>query len=378
MIKLDLKGSLPDGMVRIRPFIKFAPGLGGLSKLPELKLEDYLLDKYEVTNLQFKKFVDDGGYKRPEFWKEKFIRDGKEVSWEETMKSFVDKTERPGPATWEFGQFPDGQEDYPVSGVSWYEAAAYAEYADKSLPTIYHWRWAAGDHFIPGYLDSGYIVPRSNFSGKGPTRVGEMQGMSPVGAYDMAGNVKEWCYNETADGKRGSVGGGWDEPSYMFGELDRYPACFRYQNFGFRCMKYLTTSPVDGEAAKPVPLEIIPPLGDLKPCSDEIFQVYLKLYEYTKSPLNAKVEEREDLTRFTTLERVSFDPAYVGDRMIAYLFLPKEGKRPFQTIVHWPGGSATTANSLSEDYGGRQRYVRPSDQDRTGGGAAHREWDIRP
>ncbi len=94
-------------------------------------------------------------------------------------------------------------------------------------------------------------------------------------------------------------------------------------------MRYLTPSPVDAEAAKPVPLETPPPLGDLKPCSDEMFQVYMKLYEYTKSPLNPKVEQREDLTRYTIFEKVSFDPAYVGDRTGAYLFIPKEGKGPY-------------------------------------------------
>jgi len=347
-IKLDPRGSILAEMIRVSPDNEFVPKLGGMGSLPALKFGDFLLDKFEVTNREYKKFMDEGGYRRPEFWKQKFRRDGKEIPWEEAMKSFIDKTDRPGPATWDFGQFPDGQEDYPVSGVSWYEAAAYAEYAGKSLPTIYHWRWAAGDHFLQGYLDSGYIVPQSNFSGKGPTRVGEMQGLSPVGAYDMAGNVKEWCWNDIADGKKGNVGGGWDEPNYMFGELDRYPAWFRYPNFGFRCMKYLTPSTEDVEAAKPVPLEVVPPLGDLKPCSDEIFQVYLKLYEYTKSPLNAKVEQKEDLTRNTIFEKVSFDPAYVGDRAGAYLLIPKEGKGPYQTVIHWPGGSAQVANSFSQ------------------------------
>ena len=354
-IKLNPRGSIPLEMIRVSPDSKFTPRLNSVGNLPALKLGDYLLDKFEVTNRQYKKFMDEGGYRRPEFWKQKYRRDGKEIRWEQAMKSFVDKTDRPGPATWELGQFPDGQEDYPVSGVSWYEAAAYAEYGGKSLPTIYHWRWAAGDHSAQGMLDSGYIIPHSNFNGKGTTRVGERQGLSPVGAYDMAGNVKEWCWNETSDGKKGSVGGGWDEPNYMFGALDRYSAWSRYPDFGFRCMKYLTPSRVDIEAAKPIPLEIVPPLGDLKPCSDEMFQVYLKLYEYTKSPLNAKIEGREDLTKNTIFEQVSFDPAYVGDRAGAYLFIPKEGRGPFQTVVHWPGGGAFGIKSFFE-YGPKDMF----------------------
>ncbi len=121
-------------MVRVRPDPDFVPQLVGLGNVPALKLGDYLIDNFEVTNRQYKKFVDDGGYRRPEFWKQKFVHDGKEIPWDEAMKSFIDKMGRPGPATWEFGQFPDGQEDYPVNGVSWYEAAAYAEYAGRACP----------------------------------------------------------------------------------------------------------------------------------------------------------------------------------------------------------------------------------------------------
>ena len=61
-----------------------------------------------------------------------------------------------GPATWELGTFPDGQADYPVGGVSWYEAAAYAEFADKRLPTVFHWRQAERLEFIrPGRRGDG-------------------------------------------------------------------------------------------------------------------------------------------------------------------------------------------------------------------------------
>ena len=91
----------------------------------------FFIDRYEVTNKQFKKFIDDGGYGKPEYWKNEFIKDGKVIRWEVAMALFVDKTGRPGPFTWEAGDYPDGNDDYPVSGISWYEAAAFAEYAGK-------------------------------------------------------------------------------------------------------------------------------------------------------------------------------------------------------------------------------------------------------
>ena len=349
-VKLDPAGSLPPGMIRIAkgsdPFAR----LYGTASLPQLTLEEYLLDRCEVTNRQYKEFIGGGGYQRPEFWKQRFLRGGKEIPPEEAMKSFVDKSGQPGPATWELGDYPEGQGDYPVRGLSWYEAAAYAEYASKSLPTLAHWSYAAGNFF-----DAEYTVPASNFGGKGPVPVGRTQAMSPRGALDMFGNVKEWCWNETADGKRVIAGGGWDEPSYMSGALDRYDPWFRFPNFGFRCMKYLTPSAADIEAAKTIPLKARPALDSLKPCSDEMLGVYLKPYEYVKGPLNPKVESRQELTRYTVMEKVSFDAAYVGPRMIAYLLIPKEGKPPFQTVIHWAGDQMGVVNYV-EQYGRKDSF----------------------
>jgi hypothetical protein len=53
------------------------------------------------------------------------------------------RTGRPGPSTWLFGTYPEGEADYPVGGVSWYEAVAYAHFVGKALPTTWHWDAAA-------------------------------------------------------------------------------------------------------------------------------------------------------------------------------------------------------------------------------------------
>ena len=128
--------------------------------------DPYFIDRYEVTNRQFKQFVDQGGYQKREYWKTPFVRDGKPVSWDEAMAVFRDTTGRPGPSTWEGGTFPTGNDDLPVSGVSWYEAAAYAEFVGKSLPTISHWFLAADIRVSP------LLIPSSNFAGKGLASVG--------------------------------------------------------------------------------------------------------------------------------------------------------------------------------------------------------------
>ena len=75
------------------------------------------------------------------------------------MALFRDSAGRPGPKRLDTGRISEGQDDFPVTGISWYEAAAYAEFAGKSLPTIYHWNRAAGP------FSASYIVPASNFGG---------------------------------------------------------------------------------------------------------------------------------------------------------------------------------------------------------------------
>ncbi len=230
-LKLDKKGSLPAGMVHV-PGEEWSLLMPGLDHLPPVKLEDYFMDKYEVTNKQFKEFVKAGGYQKRNYWKHKFMKEDRELSWEEAMLEFRDSTGRPGPATWEAGDYPKGQDEFPVTGVSWYEAAAYAEFAGKSLPTVYHWNLAAGT------WTSQFIIPLSNFGGGGSVRVGSKPAMSPFGTFDMAGNAKEWCWNESGD-RRCILGGAWSEPTYMFPELDAHPPFLRLAPYGFRCVKYL-------------------------------------------------------------------------------------------------------------------------------------------
>jgi len=246
----------------------------------------YWIDKCEVTNEQFKEFVDHGGYAKQEYWKHKFIKDGRELSWEEAMSRFPDKSGRPGPSTWEGGTYPAGQKQYPVSGVSWYEAAAYARFAGKSLPTIYHWSSAAC------IGEAGYIIPSSNFENEGPAAAGSHPGTGHTGLYDMAGNVKEWCWNATSDSadRRYILGGSWNEPTYMFHGGDFRSPWDRSADNGFRCVQY-----PDGEKSVPGTLfvPIKRPFGrDYSretPVSEEVFQAYKRFYAYDRTELNAEV-----------------------------------------------------------------------------------------
>jgi hypothetical protein len=127
------EGDVPAGMVwasATAPQLRVAGAptgihMPGVEHLPPQEPGDFLVDRYEVTNADFQGFVDAGGYSTSELWREPFIDDdGRTLTWQEAMARFTDTTGRPGPATWEVGDFPPGSAELPVTGVSWYEAAA--------------------------------------------------------------------------------------------------------------------------------------------------------------------------------------------------------------------------------------------------------------
>jgi formylglycine-generating enzyme required for sulfatase activity/dienelactone hydrolase/predicted Ser/Thr protein kinase len=326
--QLEPEGSTPPGMVRV-PGGPFQYGVG-----PAVELEDFWLDKYEVTNREYKEFVDGGGYSKREYWKHPLVKDGRELSWEQAMEEFRDTTGRPGPSTWALGTYADGQSDLPVAGVSWYEADAYATFAGKSLPTVYHWRKAAD----VGIFSDIYRL--SNF-GTGPARVGSYRGLSPWGAYDMAGNVKEWCWNGSDD-RRYILGGAWGEPSYMFTNPDAQAPFRRLATYGFRCAKY----------SRPLSDPLTAAVGRLsrdyskeKPASDDTFRLYENIYSYDRTPLNAATESVDDTAEHWRTEKIGFDAAYGNERVTAYLFLPRNAVPPYQTVVFFPGGYAFRSRS---------------------------------
>ena len=95
--------------ILINGIICLPDGYQVLGNVQNQNMENYYIDQYEVSNESYKAFIDNGGYVNKDYWKEPFIRDGKEISWEEAMKLFVDKTGQPGPSTWEIGDYPNGQ-----------------------------------------------------------------------------------------------------------------------------------------------------------------------------------------------------------------------------------------------------------------------------
>ena len=336
---LDKKDSILPGMVRVTG-----------AETDVGKLDDFYIDKYEVTNKQYKEFVNGGGYRNKKFWKERFVKGGKELTWEEAVKGFVDQTGLPGPAGWQAGDYSQGQGDYPVSGISWYEAAAYAEFAGKSLPTGYHWEIARGG-ITPMILNpalGGFalLAPFSNFHGKGPIPVGSLPGVTAYGAFDMAGNVREWCSNETPKGRR-IRGGAWGDNSYMFALASQASAMDRSAKNGFRCVLYVEPEKIPAKIFEPAGFEEDVDYYKQTPVRDSVFQVYKEQFSYDKTDLKARMESKKENPEWF-LEKISFDAAYGGERVMAWLFLPKKTAPPYQTVIYFGGGAQIFLRSIQD------------------------------
>jgi len=328
------KGSVPEGMVPVSGTTVQIPGAGGVP------LADFFIDRYEVTNRDFKRFVDAGGYRKPDYWSERFVKDGRVLTWAEAMTEFRDPTGKPGPSTWELGAYPAGQDDFPVRGVSWYEAAAYARFAERSLPTVHHWRQAAAFGIY------SEIVTMSNFSGKGPARVGAYQGVGKYGTYDMAGNVKEWCSNETG-GLRYILGGAWNEPVYQYRGSDARSPFDRSEVTGFRTMKVADPSALSAALLAPIE-DITRNYAHEKPVNDETFRIFQGLFAYDRTDLKPLVESTDDSPESWRMERITYAAAYGGERIIAYLLLPKQVKPPYQAVVYFPHSGGTFLRSFDQ------------------------------
>ncbi len=331
-LTLHAEGTVPPGMV-------WVPDIASTSTAPALALPAYWLDRFEVTNRQFKEFVDAGGYRKQEYWNYPFVKAGRAIPWLQATAEFVDLTGRPGPATWQLGAFPEGTGDLPVSGVSWFEAMVYAEFAGKGLPTVYEWQRAAG---IGVNSD---VIQLSNFGGK-PDPVGAKRAMNPFGTFDMAGNVKEWTANRTGDAYY-ILGGAWDEPAYAFTSLDARSPFTREPTFGFRCVRR-PTAPAEASFA-PLALAVGGPARKVPPVDDETYRLFANLHVYTKSNLDARVE-RVDQSPHWRRETTTFRAAYASERVVAHLFLPRDRPPPYQVVAMMGGSTITDAIRRIEEF----------------------------
>jgi formylglycine-generating enzyme required for sulfatase activity/dienelactone hydrolase len=329
----------PDpGMIRIPAGPIRLWALAGVRPNPGVTLGAYLIDRREVTNREFAAFVAAGGYSNEKFWTHPFVDGNRTLTFAEAVKRFVDTTGRPGPATWKVGAYPDGEDDLPVGGVSWYEAAAYAAFVGKELPTVYHWYHAdtANDiQVLPGLVLSG-----ANHEGSGP-RAATRGAMSAHGAVDMSGNVREWSANASDSATRLTLGGAWTDPAYQYLFPDARSPFDRSPGNGLRAMKRV------GAAADESPdaVAVLPalPVFDPRtrqPVSDAEFAVFARFFERKPVSLDPRIESKDESSSVWIKQRLSFAAGYGDERMTALLYLPRSAKPPYQVVVMM-GGAGT-------------------------------------
>lgn len=198
-----------------------------------LLIKPFYMDKYEVSNKDYKEFVDSNGYYRDEFWPLDLMHEGKKISFSEVKTSFVDKANFPSPKDWYQGTYENGKELYPVSGISWYEAYAYANFRNMSLPSVAEWFYAF-DRNRPERALKNANINSYNYT---KSRI-ESDSENNNGIFDMAGNVREWVSNNIKDeNSRGILGGSFADDTYVPFDFYSQNAWNRSSYNGIRLVK---------------------------------------------------------------------------------------------------------------------------------------------
>jgi len=217
-------------------------------------VEPYFIDRTTVTNQQYYEFVSAGGYAELAIW-------DREI-WP-AMIDFVDSTGQPGPRFWQHGKYAAGQENFPTVGVCWYEAAAFARWIGKRLPTDAEWVKAGA---WPVQLSESTRIQRrypwgnsmqaqrANFWASGPGHAVSVdeypEGDSVGGVRQLIGNVWEWTAgwlgDEFEDDRRlvlpipmRSIRGGAFDTYFEHQATCQFQSgenpVLRKHNIGFRC-----------------------------------------------------------------------------------------------------------------------------------------------
>ncbi|GAB4333885.1 MAG: hypothetical protein Kow0099_05800 [Candidatus Abyssubacteria bacterium] len=238
----DQPPDTPPGMVYV-PAGEFIRGndLEFSNERPkrQIYLDAYYIDQFEVTNSQYKEFIDATGHAMP------YIN----ALWAE-------------PFNWRNGTYPPGKGDHPVVLVSWYDAVAYAKWAGKRLPTEAEWEKAArGTDGRMWPWGNDWSIDRCNIkesfiNSTIPVYLYE-KGKSPYGCFNMAGNAMEWTsdwYSEryyarapasnplgpSAGSYKVARGGAWDSNISLYartGYRHYFPPDKKSPSIGFRCVK---------------------------------------------------------------------------------------------------------------------------------------------
>ena len=241
---------------------------------------------------------------------------------------------------------------YPVTGITWHEARAYCRFRGKDLPTLFQWEKAAkppewtpfGVIFPWGLVDYKDLTKRANVDSTGLAPVNSFEfGMSHFGVYNSAGNAAEWIRNRYGDGYA-VAGGASNDPPYGFLFYRTYPALSTSETLGCRCALSAGSPSHDeaGMALMPNQEAFHYPVS-----TDREFKTSAAHYTFERMPLNAAILGVKESASWRR-EEIGFD-SRDGQRMNAFLYLPRTATGPYQVIHYLGGGGLWFGLPVTED-----------------------------
>jgi formylglycine-generating enzyme required for sulfatase activity/predicted esterase len=332
-LELHREAEQPPGMVHVQGG-SAAVYDESLQAGPVGEIADFWIDQFETTNAQYREFLQSDAYGSEALWQPLMAELGLKQPAAEIVRSLLDSTGQPGPATWALSNFPEGTAGHPVRGIGWLEAAAYCEFRGKILPTVFHFSKAGEQEKLPERYFAGELLA-SNFSLDSTRPVADSIAMGPFGTFDLMGNVSEWAWNADSMGRRYLSGASFADPEYQATAVGaQIDPMHRSEYAGVRCIRATDDQELAGLRAS-FDLKGQADEIDLTPVGADVYAALRRQYDYDPSPLNPETKIEPQSRTDWRLEIVTIDTAY-GERMDVQLYLPNNSPPPYQAVLFFP------------------------------------------
>ena len=317
----------------------FLPGID----FGDISIETFSISKTEVSNNEFQTFVNDGGYENDVLWDFPIMIGGVEYNYEESIRGFVDKHGQHGPSNWSYGQYDDNTDSFPVTGISWFEARAYARYMGYKLPNIFQWVCAAG---LAGFVSELPDISKSNLRSSNLWDIHDRRGENYFGLKNIAGNVREWVTNPQGakKSKFSILGGSYHDNTYSFNNYHSVSPFNRSIGNGFRVVQSTVSGipdTLDNYIINYSERDILSE-GDV---SDDVFDIYRQQFNYDKYELDAKIDSMFEYENYTTYKFQLSPPYNSNEPLHGYVIYANKIKTALKPIIHFPNAWAIGSNS---------------------------------